>query len=269
MIAIIVTHDSAADVGPCIRSLKGQRAMVIDNASRDETIAIVTSQLPQVDLVPLANNIGLAAAVNIGLSRAGRDDVLILNPDVVVGEGAIETLTSYLERQPAVGIVAPCLDYPDGSPQDSIRRFPTPLSMAARRTPLGKTRPGRRILRTHHHGDCDRRGPQPIDWALGAALLVRRAAIDEVGGMDPRFFLYAEDADWCFRMWKAGWHVHSCPDAAMTHVYARSSHRTFDLMNAATRHHWRSVVKLFIRHPTMLVRSARPAPSRRQANQWR
>jgi len=87
--------------------------------------------------------------------------------------------------------------------------------------------------------------------------------------MDPRFFLYAEDADWCFRMWQGGWEVHCCPDAVMTHEYARSSHRTFDLTCSATRHHWCSVVKLFMRHPVLLFGYSCRHQPRLRAPLWR
>ncbi len=257
MIAIIVTHNAGGDIDLCLQSLHGEAVMVIDNASRDGTAEFVAYHFPDVDLVPLATNLGLAAAVNIGLSKAAREDALILNPDVIVGDGALGHLASYLSQHPKVGIVAPLLVNPDGTPQHSIRRFPTPLSMAARRTGLGSTGFGRRVLARHLLLDHDRTRSGPVDWALGAALLVRRQAIDEVGGMDAAFFLYNEDIDWCFRMWKAGWAVHCCPDALMSHVHRRSSRSTFDLSNAATRHHWRSVVRLFVRHPVLLLGSTR------------
>lgn len=253
MIAVVVTFDSARHVAACLRSLTGAPVIVVDNASQDGTVELVKSAFPNVDLVPLTRNSGLAAAINIGLARAGREDVLILNPDVEVGQGAVDALCSYLRRHPTVGVVAPLLFYPDGSPQESLRRFPTPLSMAARRTPFGKTRLGREAAARNVLSRRLESTPGAVDWALGAALLVRRRAIDEVGGMDEAFFLYNEDIDWCFRMWARGWEVHCCPDAVMTHGYARSSRSTFDLRNAATRHHWRSVIRLFARHPAMLL----------------
>ena len=84
-------------------------------------------------------------------------------------------------------------------------------------------------------------------------MLVRRAAIRDVGEMDERIFLYGEDLDWCYRMWQAGWEVHVEPDAVMEHEWERKSRRTLDLRSAATRHHWASILKLFAIHPTLLI----------------
>ena len=81
---------------------------------------------------------------------------------------------------------------------------------------------------------------RPIQSAIGAVMLVRRAAIDTVGPLDKRIFLYGEDWDWCYRMWTAGWEVHIEPAAVMQHEYERKSRRTFDLRSPAVRHHWAS-----------------------------
>jgi hypothetical protein len=139
--------------------------------------------------------------------------------------------------------------------------------MLARRSPLGRTMVGRRILARHFWIDNPPLTAGPVHNAIGAAMLVRREAIREVGPMDERIFLYGEDLDWCYRMWQRGWEVHVVPEAAMEHVYERQSHRTLDLRSAATRHHWASVFKLFAIHPSLLIgrgpRRAREAMARR------
>lgn len=256
--AVIVTYQSSGVIEACLRSLAGMRVIVVDNASTDGTAAIVRRGFPDVQLVQRSHNGGLAVAVNEGLRHAGDDDVLLLNPDTVVQPNAIAVLERYLATCPRAAIVAPRLLNPDGSVQESIRTFPTPLTMAARRSLFGSSLLGRQIASRHllRLRSDDEAGPIP--WALGAAILIRRSAIEAVGGMDEWFFLYNEDIDWCYRMWHAGWEVHYVPQADVMHAYQRASTGRLLDREPATRHHWVSVIKLFVRHPVMLVGSSPP-----------
>jgi GT2 family glycosyltransferase len=227
--------------------------VVVDNASSDGTVEAVRELFPNVRLVPRSSNGGYAVAVNQGARLVPTDDVLVLNPDVVVRPESATVLEEYLAANSRVGIVVPTLLNPDGSIQASVRTFPNPLTMLARRSPFGRTGPGREILARHIGDQLDRTRSRPIDWALGAAMLVRRDVFDRVGGMDERLFLYGEDVDWCYRAWQGGWEVHLEPAAVMDHAYERSSRRTLDIRSAATRHHWASVAKLFALHPGLLI----------------
>lgn len=264
--AIVVTYDSATWIRGCLSALGGMPAVVVDNASRDDTVAIVRAEFPGVRLIARERNGGFAVAVNEGCRAVPDDDVLLVNPDLLVRPGSVALLDAYLVSHPRVGLAVPRLVNPDGSLQPSIRTYPSPLAMLARRSPFGRTRLGRRILRHHLRLDDPPTTAGPIHTAIGAAMLVRREAIREVGGMDERIFLYGEDVDWCYRMWAAGWEVHAVPDAVMEHVYERRSRRTLDLRSAATRHHWASVFKLFAIHPSLLIgrgpRQAREAMAR-------
>jgi hypothetical protein len=253
--AVVVTYDSARWIDACLVALEGAGvpAIVVDNASRDDTLARVRASHPGTRVVARERNGGYAVAVNAGARLAPDDDILVVNPDVVVTPGAVAALEAYLRAEPAVGIVVPRLVYPDGTIQESIRAFPSPLALLARRSPFGRTGPGRRILADFLLADETPTTARPIPWAIGAAMLVRRAAIRAVGGMDERIFLYGEDTDWCHRMWSAGWAVHIEPAAVMTHHYLRHSRRTLDVRSAATRHHWVSLAKLFGLHPGLLV----------------
>jgi GT2 family glycosyltransferase len=266
--AIVVTYNSAAWMPACLSAIAGLPTIVVDNESRDETVRIVRAEFPAVQLIARPANGGFAVAVNQGCRAAPDDDILLVNPDVVVRPRSIDLLVEYLASHPHVGIASPRLVYPDGTPQSSIRTYPSPLTMLARRSPLGRTPVGRRILRKHLRVDDPPVAPGPIQWALGAAMLVRRDAIREVGGMDERIFLYGEDLDWCYRMWQHGWEVHAVPDAVMEHVYERQSRRTIDLRSAATRHHWASIFKLVVIHPSLLIgrgpRRARDAIAQRR-----
>ena len=264
---IIVTYNSAALIRGCLSSTSGFNTIVVDNASRDETTRIVRTAFPDVRLVARQTNGGFAVAVNEGLALVPRDDVLLINPDIVCRSGSIATLEDYLGAHPSIGIAVPHLLYPDGSTQESVRRFPDPLGLLARRMPLfARSRAGRAVLARFLLEGEGRSSPRPVDWAIGAAMLVRRAAIHDVGGMQEWMFLYGEDTDWCYRMWQKGWEVHLVPEAVMEHRYQRHSRSTLDFRSAATRHHWASLVKLFVLHPALLLgrgpRQARDAHRR-------
>lgn len=265
--AIVITYDSAAWIRRCLRSLAGVPTIVVDNASRDGSAGIVREEFPAVRLIRRERNGGFGVAVNEAAALVPDDDVLLFNPDAELRPGAVETLEAYLRDHPRVGIVVPRLLNPDGSVQANARTFPTPWTMLARRTPFGRTPIGRRILEEHLLSRHLPSVARPIQSAIGAVMLVRRAAIDEVGPMDERIFLYGEDWDWCYRMWAAGWEVHIEPAAIVEHKYERQSRRTLDLRSPAVRHHWASALKLIAIHPGLVV--GRMPVAAREAARWR
>jgi N-acetylglucosaminyl-diphospho-decaprenol L-rhamnosyltransferase len=250
--AIVVTYDSERWMRNCLTALADIPTIVVDNASRDDTVGLVRREFPNVTVIARPDNRGYAVAVNTGCRAAGTDDVIILNPDVVATSDSIATLEEYLGTHPTVGIAAPRLVYPDGAIQESARSFPSPLRMLVRRSFLRRTSFGQRILAGFLLTDAGLE-PRAVDQVIGAAMLVRRSAIREVGPMDQRIFLYGEDVDWCYRMWAHGWEVHLVPEAQMTHHYERASRRSLDLRSSAVRHHWASLVKLYAIHPRLLL----------------
>lgn len=265
--AIVVTYNSAGWIGRCLASLRGTPTIVVDNASGDDTVELVRAGHPEVQLLERARNGGFAVAVNQAAAMVPDDDILLMNPDAAARPGSIATLERYLREHPSVGIVVPRLVNPDGSAQANARTFPTPWTMLARRTALGWTPVGRRIHEAHVLAGRIPEVARPIQSAIGAVMLVRRAAIREVGPLDERIFLYGEDWDWCYRMWARGWEVHMEPAAVMDHEYERKSRRTFDLRSAAVRHHWASALKLVAIHPGLVI--GRMPEAARRAADWR
>lgn len=262
-IVVIVTYGHADDIGACLDALGGERVVVVDNASIDGTADRVAELHPWVELIRSPRNIGFARAVNLGMRLADHDDVFVLNPDVVVQADTIDRLAAVLAAHPQDGIVAPRLRHPDGSIQDSARSFKTLPTLLARRTPLGRTRWGTAILR-RHLAPAFTTNETPVDWALGAALYVRRSALEAVGQLDPRFFLYEEDVDWCARMWAAGWGVRYVPSIEAIHGYRRDSRHTWDLRRPATRHHWASILRFVVKHPTIVLLGRSPRDQARR-----
>jgi N-acetylglucosaminyl-diphospho-decaprenol L-rhamnosyltransferase len=252
-IAIVVTFNSARWVHGCLSAMAGIPTIVVDNASRDGTVDQVRRDFPEVQVIARNHNGGYAVAINEGIRAAKGDDVMIVNPDLEATPQAIASLETYLRDHPEVALAAPRLLYPDGATQESARTFPSPLKLLARRSAFGRTPWGKRLRASYLQTDHVSNDPRPVDFVIGAAMLVRRAAIDDVGGMDERMFLYGEDVDWCYRMWERGWEVHLVPSVVMTHHYERSSRRTMDLRSAAVRHHWASMLKLYALHPRLLL----------------
>jgi GT2 family glycosyltransferase len=226
---VIVTHNSREPVERCLESLNrfpprcSFETIVIDNASCDGTPEMVADRFPRVGLVANPDNRGYSRGVNQGIALASGAGFLVLNPDIVVGEGAIDRLVEFMESTPDAGIMGAKLVYPDGALQYSCRSFYTVSALILRRTFLGKLFPRAEALRQHLMLDYDHATPRAVDWVVGACMLVRREALEQVGAMDERFFLYFEDIDWCYRMKNRGWSVYYVPDSVMVHTYQRAS----------------------------------------------
>ena len=150
----------------------------------------------------------------------------------IVGD-ALTALLDYMESHPQVGVAGPQLRYADGRLQPSRRRFPTPATLFVESTVLQQLFPRAGLLRGFYVADIPDDTMQDVDWLVGACLLVRRAAIAQVGLLDERFFMYSEETDWCLRMRRAGWRVVYLPAARVTHHEARSSEQNLARRNIA------------------------------------
>lgn len=246
---VIVTHNSRSVLEPCLESLKKNslfgrcEVIIVDNASSDGTLDLVRERYPWVDLSEGERNAGFSVAVNIGIRRARGRYILILNPDTIVRERSIEMLVRFIEETPDAGIVAPKLVYEDGNLQYSCRRFYNWKVLLLRRTILGRLFKGSKVISEHLMMDYDHAQARRVDWVIGACMLVRREAIESVGLLDERFFLYFEDVDWCYRMKQKGWSVYYDPDATVVHTYARESAQS--VLNRSFVAHLSSLVRYY------------------------
>ena len=228
---VVVTYQSRDHILHCLRSLDaGVRAseasappptwecVVLDNDSRDGTPECVASEAPWARLVRTGANLGYAKAVNRGIAETSGAMVLVLNPDCVLPPGAIHALAAWLASHPRCGIAAPRILNPDGTVEYSARAYPDSFTFLFNRySLLTRLWPGNPWSRRYLLLDWDHASPRSVDWVSGAAMLVRRAAIDAVGGMDEAFFMFNEDVDWCRRMNLAGWSVDYVPGARVVH----------------------------------------------------
>lgn len=192
---------------------------VVDNDSGDGTVEALRRRFPDVDVVDSGWNSGFARASNDGITRGNGRYVLLLNPDTVVTRDALGVLVSFADSRPAAGVVAPRLRNPDGSDQRTARSFPTAAAAVwGRRSPLTRLFPGNpwsaSYLATRRAATSE---PFRVDWVSGAAMLVRRAVVEQVGVLDDAFFLFWEDADWCRRIADAGLEVWCVPAAEVVH----------------------------------------------------
>ena len=200
----------------------GLELIVVDNASTDGTRTMLREHFPRVTLVANKQNRGFTGGNNDGLAQASGAYLLLLNPDTEVPDDALPRLVRYLERHPDVGMVGPQLLNPDGSIQSSRRRFPTLPVLFCESTWLQGLLP-RRVLARYYAKDRLAERAHPVDWITGAAMLTRRAVVDEVGGLDEAFFMYSEELDWCRRIRAAGWKIHYVPDTQIVHHEGKSS----------------------------------------------
>lgn len=225
--------------------------ILVDNASGDGTIEMVRERFPWVRIVESPANIGYGAGNNLALAEARGEYILLFNPDVTVFPGEVEAWLEWMHVRPNVGISGPRILNPDGSDQESCYRFPNLLTPVLRRTFLGRFPTARKSLDRYVMKDMDRALEQDVDWVLGAAMLIRKNVLNNIGHFDPRFFMYFEEADICRRAWSAGHRVTYAPVSRFMHYHGRESRIRFPwefITNKLARVHLASGVKYFLKH---------------------
>jgi len=216
----------ALRVSPSLPPSQGGRAsetIVVDNASGDGSPEMVAADFPEVRLIRNVENRGFTLANNQALAISRGRKLVLLNPDAEVVGDALATMASYLDAHPRVGALGPLLRYPEGSPQPSRRRFPTLATALLESTVLQEWWRGNRTLRRYYMSDTPDDLVQSVDWVVGACLMVRREAFEQVGPLDESFFMYSEEMDWCHRIKDAGWEIVYLPTATVIHHEGRSS----------------------------------------------
>lgn len=224
---IVVTWNARDHIDPCLDAVLGGggdsvdlEVIVVDNASTDDTVNHVRTRYPNVQIIETGRNGGMAAGNNVGMAVAIGRSFLLLNSDAYLHAGALRTLLDRLDAEPAhtVAAVAPRLQNVDGSPQRSIRGFPTPWRYATEFLYLRRLAPRSRAFNAFYGGGVDVDQPGRVEWVTGACLLVPRDAVDAVGLMDEAYFMYGEEVDWLHRMRDVGRHVCWEPRAVATHL---------------------------------------------------
>jgi GT2 family glycosyltransferase len=247
---VIVTWNVRDLLRDCLHSIQEScggpdlDVIVIDSASTDDTAQMIRREFPAVRLIEPGANIGFSKGNNLGIEASTGRYLLILNPDTRVRGQALGELVSYLDTHPEVGVIGPQLLNPDGTIQSSSRRFPTLWTGIFESTWLQPIAP-RCVLRRYYMLDFQDDETVQADWVSGAAFVVRREAIEQVGGFDESFFMYSEEIDWQKRIKEAGWQVVYYPQAQVLHYGGKASEQV-----AAQRHiHFQtSKVQYFHKH---------------------
>lgn len=224
---------------------------VVDNASSDGTVETVRQRFPEVALTALPANIGFAAANNLAMRGTRGTAVLLLNPDTELLVGALQALWLALQSMPHVGVVGPVLLNADGSLQSAGYRFPGLAQVALDFFPLHPRLAGSRFNGRFSPGDG--LSPFAIDHPLGACMLVRRTAIEQVGLLDEGYFMYSEEIDWCRRFKQQGWTILTAPDARVIHHGGQSTQQASNQMFVQLH---RSRARYFARHNGRPLRRA-------------
>jgi GT2 family glycosyltransferase len=220
---VIVSYNTCGLLRTCLSSIYRETAhidfeiVVVDNASTDGSIEMITSDYPAVKILRNDHNSGFAAANNIAIRKSSARFVLLLNPDTEILDGAIQKTIRFIEAHPKAGIVGCKLKYPDGRFQPSAYSFPTVWNMFAEATFLYRVFPKTKLFGGYHLTYLDYSHDVQVDWLIGAFLLIRREVIDTVGMLDEQFFMYAEDTDYCYMAKQAGFEVWFTPRGEIFH----------------------------------------------------
>ena len=219
--AVVVTYNALPWLERCLASVQEIETVVVDHGSTDGTVAFVRERFPGVAVVEEENR-GLAFGWNTGVARVSGRYVLLLNADAWLDAGALHALVEFADAHADAAVVGPRLRNPDGTLQRSVRGFPTLWRLATEYLFLRKLAPRSRALNAFYAAGFDHASAREVEFLMGAVLLVRRAAIDQVGPADDAFFLFSEETDWCYRFARAGWKVFFTPAAGATHVLGAS-----------------------------------------------
>lgn len=218
---VIVTWNSGSELLDCLRSLRANppngswEAIVVDNASSDGSVARVHRELAWVRVIANADNRGLAAANNQGIAASRAPFVVISNPDVLYGPGAIDALIDLLGRHDRAAFAIANLRHSDGTRQTSAGDLPSlGEALLGRRASWLRRGTGGRMWWHDWPADKER----VVGHGAEACYAVRRVALDQIGFQDERFVLDWEGLDWSARAWEAGWEVWFCPAATVTHL---------------------------------------------------
>jgi len=241
---VIVNWNTRGYLSRCLRSaydtvtsLKFE-VFVVDNASQDGSVGMVRAQFPQVRLIENEVNVGFARANNQAIRGSRGRHILLLNPDTFVMDDAIERMVAFMDSHPDVGAAGCRLYYPSGELQPSCTVFPTLSTEFYRFVYLDRSLShssgfAECAVSGRYSGDEASGGKASeieVDAVLGAFMIVRRQAIEQVGLLDESFFMYSEEVDWCYRIKRGGWRICHVPSAEAIHVGGASTDQVKDEM---------------------------------------
>ncbi len=226
---VIVTWNGRAYAIECLDSLRNSSReivpdiVVVDNSSHDGTPEAIAEQFPTVTLMRASGNLGFAKANNLGMRLSAGDYVCLINSDVVVPPGCLEKMILFMEGNPDIGMLGPKMVSPDGTVGQSVMLLPTVWNSFCCALGLHSLFRNSNLLSGYMMSGFEYDKVSDVEVLTGWFWVVRRSALEQVGGLDEQFFMYGEDIDWCHRFLKAGWRVVFYPEAEALHYGAASS----------------------------------------------
>ncbi|MFN8439864.1 MAG: glycosyltransferase family 2 protein [Caldilineaceae bacterium] len=278
---VIVSYNTCDLLRRCLQSIFVSLAqsqaqlsadvIVVDNASRDRSAEMVRNEFPQVYLIASQENLGFTRANNLALQALGmgqKDDntslavpilpsalrsphfIILLNPDTQVMGDALWQMVACLQAKPEAGACGAHLRYGDGSFQHGAFHFPSLAQVAIDLFPVSALPGGHRLYDSGINGRYPAalwqgNSPFPVDFVLGAALMVKTEVIRQVGLLDEGYFMYCEEMDWCLRIWNAGWQILALPNAQIIHYEGQSSKQ---MRWVSFVRLWRSRLRFYSQH---------------------
>ena len=246
---VIVSWNCKRFLLDCIASLQGQapndlmEIIVVDNASSDGTPEAVHRHFPNVTLIENDANVGFARGNNIGIDRTTGRYICLINPDVIVLDNCIVRMRDYMDSKTDIGMLGPKIVKRDGTVQRSCMRTPTLWNQFCRALGLDTLTNRSRVFGGYLMNDFQYDEVRDVDVINGCFWMVRRTALNDVGNLDPRFWMYADDLDWCWRFRKAGWKIVFFPEAQAVHYGGGSSEQAplycYVQMQKANLQYWR------------------------------
>jgi GT2 family glycosyltransferase len=191
---------------------------VIDNHSRDDSVQMLKESFPQVHLIENTENLGFTRANNQAIAKCQRDLILLLNPDTIIQDGALDKMVRFMDENSDVGAAGCRVLNGDGTLQLACRRsIPTPAVAFYKLSGLSRLFPNSKVMSKYNLTYLDPNTTHEVDAVSGAFLLIRKQVVDRIGMLDEDFWIFGEDIDWCIRTKKAGWKVMYYPDAHIIH----------------------------------------------------
>ena len=226
---VIVSYNTSSLTSQCLEKVEkhlkkvSYEVIVVDNASTDGSPDMIAEMFPWVHLICLSENRGFAGGNIPGMKKATGRYVLLLNSDAFLTENVVENTISYMDQRPKVGILGCKLTNPDGSMQPSARMLPSPLNKILHITGLSDRFPDSRFFGRVNFSWWNHSEPRSVGWVVGAYFLIRRAVVEAIGFLDPGYFLYFEEIDYCLMAKRVGWDVVFYPYANVVHLGGQSA----------------------------------------------
>ncbi len=243
--AVVVNYEAGALLTECVRSVLADSSagevdlVVVDNGSTDGSVDALRAAFADARVITAPGNVGYARAANLGIAATRAPVVAVLNPDLTMEPGTAKALLARFDEEPGLGACGPRIRNPDGTDYPSARRSPT-VALAVAHGLLGLWWPTNPFTARYRQLNADPSQPRSVDWVSGAAIWLRRRALDAVGGWDERYFMYMEDLDLCWRLRSAGFDVAYEPAGSVTHVQgASTSRRPYRMLVQHHRSAWR------------------------------